>query len=70
MTEFLALTSRKLYLLGLLLPETENQAGAAQKELEKSPEIASFMKGVLEKHGERSLVYVRTHLFPFAPTSL
>ncbi|GJE92135.1 glycosyltransferase family 1 protein [Phanerochaete sordida] len=56
--EFLALTSRKLYFLGLLLPETGNEADMAQRELEKSPEIASFLKGVLEKHGERSLVYI------------
>ncbi|GJE92136.1 glycosyltransferase family 1 protein [Phanerochaete sordida] len=58
-TEFLALTSRKLHLLGLLMPETSvGEEADAKREIEKSPEIASFMDGVLQKHGECSLVYI------------
>ncbi|GJE92128.1 glycosyltransferase family 1 protein [Phanerochaete sordida] len=66
-TEFLALTSRKLYFLGPLLPETSGEADAAQRELEKSPEIASFLTGVLEKHGERSLISFGTMFWTTKP---
>ncbi|GJE92138.1 glycosyltransferase family 1 protein [Phanerochaete sordida] len=57
-TDFLALNSRKLYFLGPLLSEAGDEAVVESKEIEKSPEIAGFLKNALEKHGERSLVYI------------
>ncbi|GJE92129.1 hypothetical protein PsYK624_082820 [Phanerochaete sordida] len=57
-TEFLALNSRKLYFLGPLAPEMDDEANVEEKEIEKTPDIANFMQNVLQTYGERSLVYI------------
>lgn len=56
--KFLSVRSCALHLLGPLLPETRREAEVERMELSKSPEIASFMENVLQKHGRRSMVYV------------
>ncbi|GJE92127.1 glycosyltransferase family 1 protein [Phanerochaete sordida] len=55
---FLASQSRKLYFLGLLLPETRREAQAERTQLAQAPEIAGFMQRVRRTHGERAMLYI------------
>lgn len=60
MRRFLALTNRKLYVVGPLLPSSAAE-NAAKNELRQSPkaqEIEEFMGRILRTNGEKSLVYV------------
>ena len=57
--DYLSATSRKLYVVGPLLPSTRNAAAIEMEQAVKTPEIKAFMDEALQSHGERSLVYVR-----------
>lgn len=57
---FLALTGRKLYVVGPLLPSSVDE-NATKNELSQSPkaqEIEAFMERILRTNGEKSLIYV------------
>lgn len=59
-TRFMAARgSEPLRLLGPLLPQTKREEEVERREIARSPEISGFLKNVLEKHGERSMLYVR-----------
>ena len=58
-SDFFALTSRKIHIVGPLVPLTKRSEEAKQKQTAKSPEIAEFMQNALRTHGERSMIYVR-----------
>lgn len=58
LSDFFARTSRKLYLLGPLLPMTKRSDAVEARQAAKSPEIASFLKTTLETRGERSMIYM------------
>ncbi|GJE88822.1 glycosyltransferase family 1 protein [Phanerochaete sordida] len=57
-TKFYARMSKKLYLLGPLLPTTQRAAAADAQQAEKSPEVGAFLARALQEHGARSLVYI------------
>ena len=60
MREFFALTNRKFYVVGPLVPSPAAE-NAEKNELRQSPksrETEVFLEKVLETHGEKSLVYV------------
>ncbi|GJE88818.1 glycosyltransferase family 1 protein [Phanerochaete sordida] len=57
-SEFFARTSRKLYLLGPLMPMTKRSDAADAAQAAQSPEIVDFLQNALQKHGERSMVYM------------
>ncbi|GJE92137.1 glycosyltransferase family 1 protein [Phanerochaete sordida] len=58
-TKFMAtIGSEPLRLLGPLLPQTKREEEVERREIARSPEISSFLKKVLEKHGERSMLYI------------
>lgn len=51
-------TSRKLHVVGPLLPSTKKAAAIEMEQAAKSPEITAFMDEAQLAHGERSLIYV------------
>ncbi|GJE97780.1 glycosyltransferase family 1 protein [Phanerochaete sordida] len=61
-----------LRLLGPLLPQTEREAEIERGGIAGSPEISSFLKNVLEKHGERSMLYISlgTVFWPTQPEKM
>ncbi|EKM54549.1 glycosyltransferase family 1 protein [Phanerochaete carnosa HHB-10118-sp] len=56
--DFLALNSRKMYVLGILLPERKRLDELEKTQAAKSAEITNFMQNVLETLGERSMIYI------------
>lgn len=60
--DFLALTSRKLFVVGPMMSAVSGTNAMKQQSSssEKFHEIEAFMARVLESHGPRSLVYVST----------
>ena len=57
-SDFLAITSRKMYIVGPLVSQTKRAEAAEKKLAEKSPEVTAFMDRVLQTRGERSMLYV------------
>ena len=61
-TDFLALSSRKVYIVGPLVPHTKRSEEADKALAAKSPEIINFMEEALRTRGKRSLIYVCSRL--------
>ncbi|GJE98881.1 glycosyltransferase family 1 protein [Phanerochaete sordida] len=69
---FFALTGRKMYMLGPLVPDTATLHDAKSQQDETMSEIETFMDDVLQRHGPQSLVYISfgTLVWPSEPDRL
>ena len=69
MKKFFALTNRKFYVVGPLVPSpaAENAEKHELRQSPKSQETEAFLERILLTHGPKSLVYVRSasRLSPF-----
>lgn len=69
MKNFFALTNRKFYVVGPLVPSptAENAEKHELRQSPKSQETEAFLERILRTHGPKSLIYVRSasRLSPF-----
>ncbi|GJE99108.1 glycosyltransferase family 1 protein [Phanerochaete sordida] len=56
--DFFALTGRKMYLLGPLIPDTKRATNVSAQQATNAPQITTFLQGAVERFGEKSLVYI------------